>query len=199
MIVSIAFSNLYLENNYTVVCAASKGAHIIENPSIVKDNSMVSKQKVTWDCVRMGSYPQSEILSKSGLESANSETIDKSKIIADDELYSKLKKETNWKNDMVEIGGEKFKRYKVWYWDVGYIWTYFKFEPVKWRGLSTDGDKALLFSDKILDGNYYNTTQADVTWETCTMRSWLNDYSQNVNTDGIDYTETGFLNQAFSE
>lgn len=41
-------------------------AENISNPRIVKDSSMAAGQKVTWDCVYFGSYPQSEITSKDG-------------------------------------------------------------------------------------------------------------------------------------
>lgn len=33
----------------------------ISNPRIVKDSSLKSGQKVTWDCIYFGSYPQTEI------------------------------------------------------------------------------------------------------------------------------------------
>lgn len=36
----------------------------ISNPRIVKDSSMEAGQKVTWDCVYFGSYPQSEVTSQ---------------------------------------------------------------------------------------------------------------------------------------
>ncbi|MDE6635512.1 MAG: hypothetical protein K2K09_02765, partial [Lachnospiraceae bacterium] len=47
-------------------------------------------------------------------------------------------------------------------------------EPIKWRVLSVDGDDAFLLADQILDAKPYNEKQEDVTWETCTLREWLN-------------------------
>lgn len=47
--------------------------------------------------------------------------------------------------------------------------------PIKWRVLSVDGDDAFLIADKNLDVQRYNDGYEDVTWETCTMRSWLNE------------------------
>lgn len=47
-----------------------------------------------------------------------------------------------------------------------------------------DGDDAFLLADEILDCQPYNEENTDVTWETCTLRNWLN---------------TTFLNSAFSE
>lgn len=47
-------------------------------------------------------------------------------------------------------------------------------EPIKWRVLSVDGNDAFLLADKNLDVQSYNDTREEVTWGTCTMRSWLN-------------------------
>ncbi len=53
--------------------------------------------------------------------------------------------------------------------------------PIKWRVLSVDGDDAFLLADKNLDCQRYNKTDADVTWETCTLRQWLNsDFYENA-------------------
>lgn len=47
-------------------------------------------------------------------------------------------------------------------------------EPIKWRVLSVNGDDAFLLADQNLDCQPYNTEYTDVTWETCTLRTWLN-------------------------
>ena len=70
--------------------------------------------------------------------------------------------------------------------------------PIKWRVLSVEGDDVFLLSDKNLDRQKYNDTVAAVTWETCTMRSWLNGYGGEINKDGKDYSDNNFLNHAFS-
>ena len=70
--------------------------------------------------------------------------------------------------------------------------------PIKWRVLSVEGDDAFLMADKNLDCQRYNDTDTDVTWETCTMRSWLNGYGAESNRDGKDYSGNNFLNNAFS-
>ncbi len=58
-------------------------------------------------------------------------------------------------------------------------------EPVDWLVLEVDEEnhKALLISRYGLDAKLYNATETNVTWETCTLRSWLN---------------REFLNEAFS-
>ena len=70
--------------------------------------------------------------------------------------------------------------------------------PIKWRVLSVEGDDVFLLADKNLDCQRYNDTNTDVTWETCTMRSWLNGYGAEENKDGKDYGDNNFLNNAFS-
>ena len=56
--------------------------------------------------------------------------------------------------------------------------------PIEWLVLDVQDGKALLISRYGLDAQPYNTTSTDVTWETCTLRTWLN---------------SDFLNAAFSQ
>lgn len=47
--------------------------------------------------------------------------------------------------------------------------------PIEWQVLDRDGNKALLISRYALDCQPYNYLDDEyVTWETCTLRSWLN-------------------------
>ncbi len=72
-------------------------------------------------------------------------------------------------------------------------------EPIKWRILDIDDEgNALLLSDKLLDITEYNPGDKEVTWETCTYRSFLNSYDGSANAYEIDYSSDGFLNNAFS-
>ncbi len=57
-------------------------------------------------------------------------------------------------------------------------------EPIEWQVISKENNKLFIISKKALDCQKYNDFYTDVTWETCSLRSWLN------NT---------FLNTAFSE
>ena len=57
-------------------------------------------------------------------------------------------------------------------------------EPIEWLVLDKQGDKLLVISKYALDSQPYNTEAATVTWETCTLRNWLN---------------TEFYNTAFSD
>lgn len=77
----------------------------------------------------------------------------------------------------------------------------YNIDPVKWRVLSNTGGQLFLLSDQNLEVFQYHTDQENVTWETSTMRSWLNGYNASKNTGGstgTDYTNDNFLNTAFS-
>ena len=64
-------------------------------------------------------------------------------------------------------------------WDCIYFGNYYQNSntfkvPIKWRVLSVEGDDAFLLADKNLDVQSYNEEYKAVTWETCTLRKWLN-------------------------
>ena len=65
-------------------------------------------------------------------------------------------------------------------------------DPVKWRVLSNAGGQLFLLADQNLEVFQYHTERENVTWETCTMRSWLNGYD-------AAYTDDNFLDAAFSD
>ena len=46
--------------------------------------------------------------------------------------------------------------------------------PIEWLVLARNGNKALLISRYGLDAQPYNKDHTSVTWETCTLRTWLN-------------------------
>ena len=72
-------------------------------------------------------------------------------------------------------------------------------QPIKWRVLSVDGDDAFLLADQNLDAKVYNTSYTDVTWETCTLRSWLNGYGASANVENTDYSSDNFIDKAYTE
>ncbi|MBQ6735664.1 MAG: hypothetical protein IJR00_12250 [Lachnospiraceae bacterium] len=47
-------------------------------------------------------------------------------------------------------------------------------EPIEWEVLDADGDSVLVVSCYVLDCVPYNEGLSDVTWENCTLRTWLN-------------------------
>ena len=46
--------------------------------------------------------------------------------------------------------------------------------PIEWLVLDVQGNKSLLISRYALDCQPYNTEFKDITWEQCTLRTWLN-------------------------
>ena len=57
-------------------------------------------------------------------------------------------------------------------------------EDIEWIVLAREDDRVLVISQYALDCKQYNTSRTSVTWETCSLRKWLNGT---------------FLNAAFSE
>lgn len=57
-------------------------------------------------------------------------------------------------------------------------------EAIEWLVLETQDDKILILSKYGLDCKAYNVDWEDITWETCTLRKWLNEE---------------FINEAFTE
>ena len=93
-------------------------------------------------------------------------------------------------------------------WDCVYFGNYqqnrYKKDPIKWRVLKVYWpNEALIIADKVLDSKPYDVFNGektlDVTWEECTLRSWLNGYGATENIQNIDYTNDNFIDAAFSE
>lgn len=192
----------------------AEAAVTLKDPVIVKDSSMTSGQKVTWDCIYFGSYPQREVIADESSYDAiyegyyNKDT----DVIEDAALFSKLENATGWdSNGDITLSDSKYRRMKksdatygtsednaYYNWKDSSSYHYFKYEPIKWRVLDVNGSDAFLLADRALDDQRYNTNNVDMTWEKSTIRSWLNGYSSSENTQAIDYTSSNFINSAFT-
>jgi hypothetical protein len=53
-------------------------------------------------------------------------------------------------------------------------------EKIEWLVLDVKDNRALIISSRAVDGKKYDTNGNDVTWETCTLRTWLNNDFFNV-------------------
>ena len=186
-------------NNYQLTVPETEAATTLKNPQIVPDDSMFAKQKVTWDCIYFGSYPQSEIT------------------YADGNIYNQLRSasESQWNsNNDIEIGGIKYRRLKgedtlfhmsgstsCYDWKDDYTtYHYFKYEPIKWRVLNKNGNDLFLLADVALDTQQYDTEGwLILRWENSTVRSWLNGYDASKNKMEKDYTSKNFIHSAFSK
>lgn len=194
-------------------------------PRIIKDDSddtaMVSGQKVTWDCVWFGNYPQAEVVPASEEYTAlGKELLQEGDLVRDDELYQKLKSATGWdEQGDVEIDNQRYRRIKevdarysgstresYYQWENDTDYHYFQYQPIKWRTLSVNGTQAFLVADKVLDNQYYHDDRRNedeewewdaITWEESTVRSWLNGYGASANQQKKDYGSNSFINTAF--
>jgi hypothetical protein len=128
----------------------------------------------TGDIITYGSYPQTKV--------------------TDNALITALKAQTLQSDNTVTYGGAKYKwvyfsKYASYYGgtttnldytyqdDNGYYINtayWFKYEPLQWRVLSNTNGELFVMANKILDSRAYNQVNTNVTWETCTMRTWLN-------------------------
>ncbi|MCH5251752.1 MAG: fibronectin type III domain-containing protein [Lachnospiraceae bacterium] len=103
--------------------------------------------KITWDCIYFGNYWQSEYVP----QSENQAEQDEGDV------------------ECTDTDGTRYFRRED--------GSCYKYEPIKWRVLSVneDGTDAFLMADKCLDARPYHTTYSEeVTWETCSLRTWLN-------------------------
>ena len=165
-------------------------AAALRNPRIEKDSSLDAGQKVTWDCIYFGSYPQTEIVDKkenSGTyERTWAETGDYE---VDAKTYAKLTSQTNWdSNGDAVIDGTKYRRisaddiakvnngasYFNWSDKNDTSYHYFRYDKIKWRVLDVQGGEAFLLADRVLECQSYHTKETDVTWEKSALRSFMN-------------------------
>jgi len=143
-------------------------------------NASTQSAITTGSIITYGSYPQTKVTSSSLISALNAQTLQA--------------------DNTVTYGGSKYKRvYFTQYTpsyntsfpitnysyqdDNGYYINtvyWFKYEPIQWRVLSNTNGELFVMADKILDSRAYNQVDTNVTWETCTMRSWLNNDFYNT-------------------
>ena len=189
----------------------AEAATTLKDPRVVEDSSMEAGQKVTWDCVWFGSYPQSEVVCENDSEAiANLEAMDKDfgveYIKVSQNTWNSIVNASYDSNGDANVGKTKYRRIKKtdatystsnligWYnWTDSTTYHYFKYEPIKWRVLKTDGKDAFLLADKALDDQLYHAEFTGITWEKSTIRKWLNEKFMNTafssnERDGIKMT-----------
>ena len=150
-----------------------------------------TKGKVLTDCtdwsyVYFGSYPQSEVTDTKIISAIDAALTAKGQTKGDIEVNNVRYRKTDSSdaNSNKNFGNSTYR--------------YFKWEKIKWRVLSNSGNKLFLMADRALDCHGYNETDVNTTWETCTIRSWLNGYGSTSNGNAIDYSKDNFYQSAFS-
>ena len=180
----------------------------LNNPRIEKDSSMDAGQKVTWDCIYFGSYPQTEIVDEAETSGAYGKPWEeKGDYEVNPITYEKLKNAEDWDdNGDIELDGNKYRRISVedriynksigpMYYEWGdSTYHFFRYERIKWRVLNIDGKIAFLLADRALDDQKYNQEYTSITWETSTIRKWLNGYTFSENNN----LKKSFFQSAFS-
>ena len=72
-------------------------------------------------------------------------------------------------------------------------------ETIQWRVLDkNDEGQYLIVSENVLDAKPFNTTNTHITWDKCTLRSWLNGYPASYNTVGTDFSNDNFIDAALT-
>ena len=194
--------------------AEAVGSGVLSSPGIVSDSTMKAGQKVTWDCVWFGSYPQREVVaSAESCGTYGRDYYSTDDYILDSSLYSKLQSASWDSKDETTIDGNKYRRMTVSdalcessAFSESYNWSnssesyhYFKYEAIKWRVLSVDGSTALLLADEALDDVPFNSNRSyGNCWSESEIRSWLNGYSGSENAAGRNYSGDNFLDDAFT-
>ena len=178
-------------------------------PLVEKDDSLSTGQFTLWACVTFGSYPQTEIVP------AAFTAVDDYAMCAEDYLEDPVLYEAlvgaDWNGNETEIDGVRYLRLNRenavssaadkpghYRWEENTEWHYFRFDPICWRVIGLDAGTACLMADRLLDCQPYSVADGPVTWETSTVRSWLNSYPAEENAAGIDYRGKGFLDTAFT-
>ena len=164
---------------------------LIVNPVVQPNPESPDGREVTYSLVRFGSYPQSEVLPESSGDPSGS--------IVNRELYEKLEN-AEWHQNECELGGMRFLRMFSSGENPIQSARYFACEPLLWRVLEVRDGTALLLSHAAIDCEPFQTDLRDVSWESCTLRSWLNGYGAQSNASAADYSGRGesFLSMAFS-
>ncbi len=154
-----------------------------------------TRDKTDWSYVYFGSYPQTEVMDagvKSQIDVAlNAEGKTTGDITVGNVKYRKISPE----NANTTVYWEKNENG-----DVIEQCRYFKWEPIRWKVLQIDNNSKtmMLVSDKVIDSQDYNEVITDVTWESCTMRKWLNADPAFSDLDRKGFTAKSFLETAFS-
>ena len=112
-----------------------------------------------WSYVYFGSYPQTEVTG--------------------DALIAAITGASYDANGDAWVNGTKYRRiskrdtnYDYYFGDNAY--RYFKWERIKWRVLQNNGSTLFVVANLGLDSKNYNEEEKAITWESCTLRDWLN-------------------------
>lgn len=146
-------------------------------PTITPDyelhNPTVDDETSVWDLVEFGKFPQS-------LYTPIKEPNDpKDNVTYIDSNGTSYLCRSNSVTTSKKVLNEDTQTYETIY-TTTTNYYYYKYEPIQWRVLNVSDNNALLLADKCLDYSQYNRTYDSVTWETCSLRRYLNDTFKKI-------------------
>lgn len=166
------------------------------------DPSLSKQDEVSADkLVKFGKYPQTKAASDIQSKILSNVKIDPETGLwtefEDDSMFAKYDLETGYFVYQAKENGEK--KTEQYYMASGD--TLYLVEDIHWVVLETSGSDSILISSKILDGGRaYNDLYGECTWETSSMRDWLNGTdAYSVNNGEFYKDQLNFINRAFSE
>ena len=139
------------------------------------------KQKVTYDIIEFGSYPQSEVTGEALTEEITGAEYDEyGDCVVSENKYRRVEiKENEGENDTEENAE----------------YRYFKYEPLEWRVLKVSEGYAYMLSDRVIDAQWYDASHSS--WNTSLIRYWLNGY-KDMGLEIYNYPKS-MLGTAFNE
>ena len=139
------------------------------------------KQKVTYDIIEFGSYPQLEVTGEALTgEITGAEYDEYGDCVAGENKYRRVEIKGNKGSNETEENAE---------------YRYFKYEPVEWRVLKVSEGYAYMLSDKVIDAQWYDASHSS--WNTSLIRYWLNGY-KDMGLEIYNYPKS-MLGTAFNE
>ena len=118
------------------------------------------KQKVTYDIIEFGSYPQSEVTGEALTEEITEAAYDEyGDCTVGENKYRRMEIKENEGGNDTETNEE---------------YRYFKYEPLLWRVLKVSEGYAYMLSDRVIDAQWYDASHSS--WNTSLIRYWLNGY-----------------------
>jgi len=142
--------------------------------------AVAQSEYITGDIINFGTYPQTKVTDTSLIASLNAQPLQgDSTTTYCGSTYKRVyfTQYTPYDTSYVPSASSSYQDDNGYYINTVY---WFKFEPIQWRVLSNTNGELFVMAEKILDSKAYNQMNTNVTWETCSMRSWLNNDFYNT-------------------
>ena len=172
------------------------GLNFAANATDYQGVKTVASNLKTGDLFQMGNYPQSRVTDESTLNALSSIscTMKSYGYMQNSNASSHTYTEVRMTYADISYNGNLYRKVTISeyrpYWtkysssasnskqdENGYTTGntyYFKWEPIVWQVLDCEDDGVYVMSKSLLDSQAYNNFYECVTWETCSLRFWLN-------------------------